>query len=59
MPNFYKENYYNVGELVAVLRKVPKDYKIQIYSEDFDCCCGKINDIDIDHNEKQVSFWFN
>lgn len=59
MPNFYKENYYNVGELVAVLRKVPEDYKIQIYSEDFDCCCGKINDIDIDHSEKQVSFWFN
>ena len=59
MPNFYKENYYNVGELVAVLRKVPKDYKIQIYSEDFDCCCGKINYIDIYNNEKQLSFWFN
>ena len=58
MSNFYKENHYNVGELIAVLQDVPKDYKIQVYSDDFDSCSGKINDIDIDHDKREVCFWF-
>ena len=58
MLNLYKENYYNVGELLAVLQELPKDYKIQVYSEDFESHSGKVNDINIDHNEKTVDLWF-
>lgn len=58
MLNLYKENFYNVGDLISVLQTVPKDYEIEIYSVDFDAICGRVSDIDIDHETKKVCLWF-
>ena len=58
MTNFYKANYYNVGDLLAVLQNIPKDYKIEVHADDFESHYGAIDDIDIDHDKKEVCIWF-
>ena len=50
MTNFYKANHYNVGDLLAVLQNIPKDYKIEVYADDFESHCGVIDDIDVDRS---------
>ena len=58
MTSFYKANHYNVGDLLAVLQNIPKDYKIEVYTDDFESHCGAIDDIDVDHDKKEVCIWF-
>lgn len=58
MTNFYKANPYNVGDLLTVLQNIPKDYKIEVYADDFESHCGAIDDIDVDHDKKEVCIWF-
>ena len=58
MPSFYKESHYNVGELIAVLQNLPKDYSVQVNGDELDFCSGEINEIDINHDKKKVCFWF-